>query len=105
MMRQLNLRNFVQDTEIRSRVHDLELYNILADLKKFCDLLNCDLESFRLAPAAFQECLISVCYRLLRLYPLRDQRPESRNDSAMQLGLLAFMITSLFKNGQLQTLQ
>lgn len=66
-------------------------------------LLNYNPAYFRFEPFAYQEVLISVCYRLLHRHPLADNELENGDGSETHyqklchLGLLALMTTLLFR--------
>jgi hypothetical protein len=86
--------------EDSARVYDPELRGVFADLMSVCDLLNSSHGSYKLEPFAFQEILISVCYRLLHRYPLTGNRPDNADEGACQLGILALMTTMIFQDGR-----
>jgi hypothetical protein len=77
-----------------------DLANIYTNLMTVAYLLNEDRTSIKFDPDAYQEILISLCHRLLHLYPLDGKRPASGEENAIHLGLLATMTTLLFHHGR-----
>ncbi len=86
------------------QVYNPELRCVVVDLMSISRLLNGSRMCFRLEPYAFQDILVSVCYRLLHHHPAAGDRPENDNENACHLGLLAFMTTLLFQHGRSQRL-
>jgi hypothetical protein len=82
------------------KIQDSELRSVFIDMMTICRLLNDDGFKPRLDPYAFQEILISVCYRLLHHAPLDGGTNMNENDNACHLGILALMVTLLFHNGR-----
>ena len=80
-------------------INDCQLRRIMMDFMTVSTLLNSDLSRSKMDPYAFQEIFISLCYRLLHLYPLSGQRPSNEVDNAYYLGLLALLTTFLFQHG------
>jgi hypothetical protein len=83
-----------------TKSHDTALYRVVQDMMNFSALLNSDHTCFKFEPFAYQDILISGCYRLLNRYPLAGDRPETSNDNALYLGLLALVTTMLFQHGR-----
>lgn len=77
---------------------DKSLRSVHMDLMLLSTLLNINPEA-RLDPHAFQELVISICYRLLHRSPLAAAETLNGYDSAVQMGLLALMTTVLFQYG------
>jgi hypothetical protein len=82
------------------KVYDSELRDVLVDLMGVSRFFNDDRAFVRLDPYAYQEILISVCYRLLHRHPLVGDGLENSNENACYLGLLALVTTLLFQYGR-----
>ena len=80
-----------------AQIYDPELRDVLVDLMSVSRLFNDDRAFVRLDPYAYQEILISVCYRLLHRHPLVCDGPWNDNENACYLGLLALATTLLFQ--------
>jgi hypothetical protein len=79
-----------------ARVYDPELRGVLVDLLSSSGLFNDDRRFVKLDPFAYQEILISICYRLLHHHPLGGDGYENDNENACYLGLLALISTIFF---------
>jgi hypothetical protein len=79
-----------------ARVYNPELREVLVDLLSISCLFNDDSRVVRLDPFAYQEILISVCYRLLHRHPLAGDGYDNDNENACYLGLLALISTLFF---------
>jgi hypothetical protein len=93
---QVELSNVKNDTQ----GYDPKLRDVFVDLMSVSRLFNDDRAFVRLDPYAYQEILISVCYRLLHLHPLLSDGPENHNEKSCYLGLLALVTTLLFQYGR-----
>ena len=82
------------------QIYDFTLQQVFKDLMSVSCLLNHNTACFRLEPFAYQEILLSVCYRLVHRYPLAHKGYGYGNDheELLYLGLLAFMTTLLFQH-------
>jgi hypothetical protein len=82
------------------QIYDFTLQQVFKDLMSVSCLLNHNTACFRLEPFAYQEILLSVCYRLVHRYPLAQKGYGYGNDheELLYLGLLAFMTTLLFQH-------
>jgi hypothetical protein len=100
------IRSMVERSVIQGKVfsgdhfHNSKLRDVVVDLVSACILINDDQNCFFLEPFAYQEILISVCYRLLHRYPLASNGPSNKNEKAIYLGVLAWMTTVLFQHGR-----
>jgi hypothetical protein len=83
-----------------SEIYDFTLQQVFEDLMSVSCLLNHNTACFRLEPFAYQEILLSVCYRLTHRYPLAHKGYGYGNgqEELLYLGLLAFMTTLLFRH-------
>ena len=79
-----------------ARVYNPELREVLVDLLSISCLFNDDRRVVRLDPFAYQEILISICYRLLHRHPLAGDGYDNDNENACYLGLLALISTLFF---------
>jgi hypothetical protein len=79
-----------------ARVYDPELRGVFVDLMSISCLFNDGGREVRLDPFAYQEILISVCYRLLHHHPLGGDGYDNDNENACYLGLLALVSTLFF---------
>lgn len=78
-----------------------DLQHIALDIMNTTSMLNCDSSRYPiLGLEGFQEILISVCYRLLRLHPLCGPRPVQWLEDACHLGLTAFGASLLLQFGR-----
>lgn len=80
--------SMVHHTPVKS-----ELYDVLLDALSLGLLFNQDLEAGSIGLHSFQEILVSICYRLLRIRPLDEPRLEFPLDSEYHIGLVLFIIT------------
>ncbi|EPS44381.1 hypothetical protein H072_1586 [Dactylellina haptotyla CBS 200.50] len=85
-------------TTTSSEIYDIEIQSVMRDLlctSRFLDTKH----NIRpqLEPFAFQELLISVCYRLVCAHPLGEEPPSSVPENACQLGMLAVVTTILIR--------
>jgi hypothetical protein len=88
--------------EAQTRHHDIA--GVVTDMISVSIIFNDNYTCCRLDPDAYQEILISVCYRLLHACPFGVYELETIQESALSLGLLAFMTTMLFQHGRSQRL-
>lgn len=75
------------------------LRNILLDFMAVSRFLNRDIPSAKLEPSTFQQMFISLCYRLLHLYPLSEKPQVHQRDYTYHLALLSLLTTFLFSHG------
>jgi hypothetical protein len=83
-----------------AQVYDPELRQVFVDLMSISRLFNDKHAVVRLDPYAYQEILISVCYRLTHHHPLAGDGYENDNENACYIGLLALTSTLLFNYNQ-----
>jgi len=98
-MASLSMSQYETFSSDNPQIYDFTLQQVFEDLMSVSCLLNHNTACFRLEPFAYQEILLSVCYRLVHRYPLAHQGYGYGNDheELLYLGLLAFMTTLLFQ--------
>ncbi len=85
------------------QIYESTLQQVFVDLMSVSRLLNYNPAFFRFEPFAYQEVLLSVCYRLLHHQPLADNElgnwdgREPHYQQLCHLGFLALMTTLLFR--------
>ncbi|WPH04598.1 Hypothetical protein R9X50_00749000 [Acrodontium crateriforme] len=85
------------DAEVESPFN--QIYD---DFMTTCTRLNSNSTLPSMDSAAYQEMLISICYRLLRHYPLStgsSHNYRTNNEGAYCLGMIALLSTLLFQRG------
>lgn len=79
------------------QIEDSEFQLVFVDLMILTHLLNYDPNCFKFEPAAFQDALISVCYRLLHNYTSPGTRSDNDMEHVCRLGLLALLTTVIYQ--------
>ena len=99
-MASLSMLQYETFSSDNPEIYDFTLQQVFNDLMSVSYLLNHDTACFRLEPFAYQEILLSVCYRLIHRYPLAHTGYGYGNDheELLYLGLLAFATTLLFQH-------
>lgn len=87
------------------KLQDVVLRSVLIDIVKVCAIVNRNPLAVKLEPNAFQDIVVSLCYRLLNYRPeLMEGCQDDRSDDAVHCTMLAFMTTLLFQHGRMNRL-
>lgn len=79
------------------QVHDHGLRRVFMDFMTLSALLNYKPDCFKPEPAAFQDALISVSYRLLHNYTSAGTGTDSSTEHVFRLGLLSLLTTIIYQ--------